>query len=151
MTGFSNGWRLAVAALFLCLCWGVFSPARAQNPVILDVITNNPNYKLYVDEPGAIIFSVDPNGNQVQGLVYALVMEFSGNNWVGPLSDQAPLSNVIYSPTAQSTFASIAWNPFHGRGTSPDTMLLAFTSFGGPWTFLTSYFASTSRPPSPAA
>jgi hypothetical protein len=118
------------------LVFGV-SPALAQSPVVFDVGTSTGNDTLFVGIPGSIIFTVDPAGNKIQGLVFPFQLMFSAGNWIGPMSDAADgnaLDNVFPSAAAAAAFASIAWNPNYGQGTDPDTLLYGFTSFGGPYT-----------------
>jgi len=110
--------------------------ALAQ-PVGFSLETNNGNDTVYVGQASNIQFHVNANGAQIQGLVFAALFFYTGGNWIGPMSDDAdgnPLNNVAPSATANTTFASKAWNPNYGQGTDPDTVLYGFTSFGGPWT-----------------
>jgi hypothetical protein len=103
-------------------------------PVIFSLETNNGNDSVYVGQASNLQFHVNSNGAQVQGLVFAALLVYTGGNWLGLLDDAQPGApdNVTYAPAA-SVFNSIAWNQGYGNGTDPDTILLGCTSFGGPY------------------
>jgi len=126
--------------------------AALGQPVIFTVGTNNGNDTVYIGVPSSLIFSVDANGAQVQGLVFPAIFMYTGGNWLGPMSDASdgnPLNNVVPTPQAFGFFASIAWNPNYGNGTNPDTLLYGFTSFGGPWTTNAEVFRINFTPSGP--
>jgi len=114
----------------------VFGASAVSAAPTMSWSTNNGNDSVYVGIPGSIIMTVDNGGASIQGMVFAFQLQFTGGNWIGPLSDPGapPPDNVVPSALATATFASIAWNPGYGTGADPDTMLYGFTSFGGPWT-----------------
>jgi hypothetical protein len=117
--------------------------AAVAAPVLIDVNTNNGNDTLYVGIPGSIQFSVNSNGNSVQGVVWAYFMNFTGGNWIGVLSyndDVDPINNVVDGPGAAG-FATKAFNPGYGANpTTTDTLLFGFVSFGGPFTGNSEFF-----------
>jgi hypothetical protein len=117
------------------LVFGAANVASAQ--VLFSIETNNGNDSVYVGQASSIRFHVNANGNNVQGLVFAAELKYTGGNWIGALGsseDAGAPDNVVPSATATATFASRAYNPGYDNGSDPDTLLYGMTSFGGPFT-----------------
>jgi len=103
-------------------------PANAQDTVYFDIQTSTGKDTLYFGVPSALIFSFDPNGVVVDGIV--IPMEFASDplNLMGVLS---PSDFVV--PSEIGTIYGLHHDPFldYWDGTSSDTVLMFFLSGGG--------------------
>lgn len=109
--------------------------AHAEEPIYLEIVPEQDHSSSDPLAPFDVLFILHSNGNPIQGMDIPEQILFSNGNILGVLAEQPNgNSQVIWSPTSISTFASRGFNTHFGQNpTSPDTMAMGLVSFGPAW------------------